>query len=67
MATNHATARRGSSPGRVCSQAPAPIRVSVVRIASSSLPMPKKRTPAPGLGPSTESAVSGEPATTSTA
>ena len=51
----------------VSSQAPVPIRVSVVRIASSSLPIPKKRTPPPGFGPSTEKAVSGEPATTSTA
>ena len=41
--------------------------VRVVRIASSSLPIPKKRTPPPGFGPSTESEVSGEPAITSIA
>ena len=36
-------------------------------VASSSLPIPKNRTPSPGLGPSSESVVSGEPATMSIA
>ena len=50
------------------SSAPAPSStIDASRIASSSLPMPKKRAPKPGFGPASERTMSGEPSARSTA
>ena len=67
-ATAIATARRGSRGASAVTAGAAPEQQERARcVASSSLPIPKKRTPKAGFGPSSERAVSGEPAMTSIA